>query len=261
MTEHFDKIIIGTGQAGPALAVRLAASGRRTAILERKRFGGSCVNVGCIPTKTLVASARAAYVARNAAELRVNAECLRVSKRNDGVAVHLSCEDEPREIVGSHLLLAVGRVPNTDDLGLERAGVATDARGFIVVDDQLATNVPGVWALGDVNGHGAFTHTAYNDYEIVAANLLDGDPRRVSDRFPVYALFTDPPLARAGMTEQEARASGRPILVGRMAMRVGRARERRDARIHAGPGRRRDQTNSRCLAARHRGRQGHPLRH
>jgi pyruvate/2-oxoglutarate dehydrogenase complex dihydrolipoamide dehydrogenase (E3) component len=141
--------------------------------------------------------------------------------------MHVSCEEAPREIAGSHLLVAVGRVPNTDDLGLDQAGVATDARGFIKVDDQLATNVPGIWALGDANGRGAFTHTSYNDYEIVAANLLDRDPRRVSDRFPVYALFTDPPLARAGMTEAEARTSGRPVLVGRRPMaRVGRARER-----------------------------------
>ena len=118
-------------------------------------------------------------------------------------------------------------MPNTGDLGLDSAGVATNARGFIEVDDTLATNVPGIWALGDVNGRGAFTHTSYNDYEIVAANLLDDDPRRMSDRFPVYALFTDPPLARAGMTEYEARATGRPVLVGRRAMaRVGRARER-----------------------------------
>jgi pyruvate/2-oxoglutarate dehydrogenase complex dihydrolipoamide dehydrogenase (E3) component len=386
MTEHFDAIVIGTGQAGPALAVRLAASGRKTAILERKRFGGTCVNNGCIPTKTLIASARAAYVARRAAdfgvtiggtvtvdmprvkarkdevvaqstgnvehwlrgttnlsvitghgrfesahdvrvgdrllsapqifintggrptvpsidgleevdyltsttmmdidflpehliviggsyiglefaqmyrrfgsrvtviemaerliaredeeislavqsileaegiEIRLKAQCLGVSQRDSGIAAHVSCEEEPREIVGSHLLLAVGRVPNTDDLGLDRAGVSIDARGFIPVDDQLLTNVPGIFALGDVNGQGAFTHTSYNDFEIVAANLLDGDSRRVSDRFPVYALFTDPPLARAGMTQREARASGRPVLVGRRAMaRVGRARER-----------------------------------
>jgi len=386
MTEYFDAIVIGTGQAGPALAVRLAGSGHKTAIIERKRFGGTCVNVGCIPTKTLIASARAAWVARNAAAygvaidgtvriemskvkarkdqvvaqstngveswlrgtpnvtvieghasfessrvvrvgdrqltaprifintggrptvpaieglaeidyltsssmmevdflpehliviggsyiglefaqmyrrfgsrvtvvemtprliaredeevshavkqilegegigVRLNAQCLAVEKRAEGVAVHVSCEEEPRTIVGSHLLLAVGRVPNTDDLGLDRAGVATDARGFIIVDDHLATNVSGIWALGDVNGRGAFTHTSFNDYEIVAANLLDDDTRRVSDRFAVYALFTDPPLARAGMTEREARASGRPVLVGRRAMaRVGRARER-----------------------------------
>jgi pyruvate/2-oxoglutarate dehydrogenase complex dihydrolipoamide dehydrogenase (E3) component len=159
--------------------------------------------------------------------VRLNAQCLDVEKHDGGVAVRVSCEEEPRTIVGSHLLLAVGRVPNTDDLGLDRAGIAMDARGFIVVDDELATNVAGIWALGDVNGRGAFTHTSFNDYEIVAANLLDNEARRVSDRFPVYALFTDPPLARAGMTEREARASGRPVLVGRRAMaRVGRARER-----------------------------------
>ena len=386
MTERFDAIVIGTGQAGPSLAVRLAGKGRKTAIIERKRFGGTCVNVGCIPTKTLVANARAAHVVRTAADfgvtidgtfrvdmpkvkarkdaivaestgniekwlrgtpnvtviegharftgphlvrvgdrqleapeifintggrptipkieglagidyltstgimdvdflpehlivlggsyiglefaqmyrrfggrvtvvemaprlvaredpevslalqaileregitVRLNAECVRLEKRDGGVAMHVSCEQEPRDIVGSHLLVAVGRVPNTDDLGLDQAGVATDARGFIQVDDQLATNVPGIWALGDANGRGAFTHTSYNDYEIAAANLLDHDPRRVSDRFPVYALFTDPPLARAGMTETEARASGRPVLVGRRPMaRVGRARER-----------------------------------
>jgi pyruvate/2-oxoglutarate dehydrogenase complex dihydrolipoamide dehydrogenase (E3) component len=386
MAEAFDAIVIGTGQAGPALAVRLAAAGRRTVIVERKRFGGTCVNVGCIPTKTLVANARAAHVARQAAafgvvvdgpiridmarvkarkdavvaeatrnveqwlkgtdnvtvlegharftsphtvrvgdrdlaapqifvntggravvpaidgladvpyltstgildidtlpdhlivvggsyiglefaqmyrrfgsqvtvvemaprliaredeevsiavqallehegvEVRTGAQCLRVARHPQGVAVQVDCAREPRDIAGSHLLLATGRVPNTDDLGLEDAGVATDARGYILVDDTLATSVPGIWALGDVNGKGGFTHTAYNDYEIVAANVLDGDQRRVSDRFPVYALFTDPPLARAGMSEHEARASGRPVLVGRRDMtRVGRARER-----------------------------------
>jgi pyruvate/2-oxoglutarate dehydrogenase complex dihydrolipoamide dehydrogenase (E3) component len=159
--------------------------------------------------------------------VRVAAECLAVDRRGAGVAVHVSCEREPRVIVGTHLLLAVGRVPNTHDLGLDRAGVIADANGYIVVDDTLATSVPGIYALGDVNGRGAFTHTAFNDYEIVAANLLDGDRRRVSDRLPVYALFTDPPLARAGMTKREAKATGRPMLVGRRAMaRVGRARER-----------------------------------
>ena len=386
MAEGFDAIVIGTGQAGPALAERLAAAGRRTAIVERKRFGGTCVNVGCIPTKTLVANARAAHVARQAAtfgvivdgpiridmarvkarkdavvaestrnieqwlrgtanltvlqgharftsphtvrvgdrdlvapqifvntggraalpaidgladvpyltstgildldtlpehlvvvggsyiglefaqmyrrfgsrvtvvemaprliarededvslavqallehegiDVRTGAQCLRVARDPQGIAVEVDCAREPRKIVGTHLLLATGRVPNTDDLGLERAGVVIDARGYIVVDDALATSVPGIWALGDVNGRGGFTHTAYNDYEIVAANVLDGDRRRVSDRFPVYALFTDPPLARAGMGAHEARASGRPVLVGRRDMtRVGRARER-----------------------------------
>ena len=386
MIEHYDAIVIGTGQAGPPLAVRLAGAGRKTAIIERKHFGGTCVNNGCIPTKTLIASARAAWMARNAdrygvalsgpvqvempkvrarkdevvrqstngieswlrgapnitvldgqarfesAEVvcvgerrlsapqifintggrpavpalagladvdyltstsvmdidflpqhliviggsyiglefaqmyrrfgsrvtviemtprlvaredeavsqgvreilegegigvRINAQCISVQKRPEGVAIEVSCDKEPRTIIGSHLLLAVGRVPNTDDLGLDRAGVVTDARGFIVVNDQLATSVPGIYALGDVNGQGAFTHTSYNDHEIVASNLLDKGTRRVSDRFPVYALFTDPPLARAGMTEREARASGRRVLVGHRPMtRVGRARER-----------------------------------
>ena len=386
MTRAFDAIVIGTGQAGPALAVRLAGAGRRTAIVERNRFGGTCVNNGCIPTKTLIASARAAHVARCAGAfgvaidgavrvemprvkarkdaivaestgnvekwlrgtanleviqgharfegphavrvgerlltapqifintggrpavppiagladvdyltstgmmdvdvlprhlivvggsyiglefaqmyrrfgsdvtviemasrliaredeevsravqeileaegiaIRLNAQCLRATQTAAGIAVGVSCDKEPRVIVGTHLLIATGRVPNTHDLGLDRAGIATDAKGYIQVDDTLATSVPGVFALGDVNGHGAFTHTAFNDYEIVAANLLDHDRRRLSDRFPVYALFTDPPLARAGLTEREARASGRPVLVGRREMaRVGRARER-----------------------------------
>ena len=386
MIESFDAIVIGTGQAGPALAVRLAQAGRKTVIVERNRFGGTCVNTGCIPTKTLIASARAAYVARRAADfgvdidgsirvdmkrvkirkddvvaqstggvekwlrgtpnvavieghakfenprvvrvaerqltapqifintggrparppiggldrvryltsssmmdvdflpehlivvggsyiglefaqmyrrfgsrvtvvemaprliaredehvskaiqdvvenegitVRIGAKCLSVEPRGDGIAINVSCEQEPREIVGSHLLLAVGRAPNSDDLGLDRAGVATNDKGFINVDDHLATNVPGIFALGDVNGRGAFTHTSYNDYEIVADNLLDGGTRKVSDRFPVYALFTDPPLARAGMTQREARESGRRVLIGRRPMaRVGRARER-----------------------------------
>jgi len=386
MSERYDSIVIGTGQAGPSLAVRLAAAGRKTAIIERKRIGGTCVNNGCIPTKTLIASARAAYVARHGGDFgvaikgaievdmarvkarkdevvcqsvdgvtrwlettsgvslirgharfesahsvsvgdrlleageifvnvggranvpempgigeiphldnstimgvdflpghlvivggsyiglefaqmyrrfgsrvtviemaprliaredeevsaaikeileaegiafRLNAKCIAIARRGDGVAVQMSCDDEPREIVGSHLLLAVGRVPNTADLGLDKAGVATDARGYIVVDDELRTNVTGIWALGDANGRGAFTHTSYNDYEIVAANLLDGEKRRVSDRIPTYALFIDPPLGRAGMTEREVRTSGRKALVATMPMTgVGRARER-----------------------------------
>ncbi len=125
------------------------------------------------------------------------------------------------------MLLAVGRRPNTDDLGLEKAGVATDARGYIVVDDQLRTSVPGIWALGDCNGKGAFTHTSYNDAEIVAANLLDNDPRRVSDRIPAYALYIDPPLGRAGLTEAEVRKSGRQALIGKRPMtKVARAVEK-----------------------------------
>jgi pyruvate/2-oxoglutarate dehydrogenase complex dihydrolipoamide dehydrogenase (E3) component len=382
----YDAIIIGTGQAGPPLARRLAAAGMTVAVIERGLFGGTCVNTGCIPTKTLVASAYAIHMARRAADfgvvvdgsvrtdmarvkarkdaisgqsragveeslttlknctvyrgharfgaphevqvgeasltaerifinvggralvpnlpgldqvpyltnssmmavdflprhlvivggsyvglefgqmyrrfgsavtivemaprivhredpdvstaiseildregigLRVNAECIRVAKSDEDVRVGLDCADGPPEIHGSHLLLAVGRRPNTDDLGLDRAGIAQDERGYIVVDDQLRTNVPGVWALGDCNGKGAFTHTAYNDFEIVAANLLDGDSRRVSDRITAYALYIDPPLGRAGLTEEQVRRTGKPALIGKRPMtRVARAVEK-----------------------------------
>ena len=167
----------------------------------------------------------------------------------------------PTSSIGSHLLAAVGRRPNTDDLGLERAGIATDARGFITVDDELRTNVPGVWALGDANGRGAFTHTSYNDYQIVAANLLDGGRRRVSDRITAYALFIDPPLGRVGMSEAEVRARGKPALVGMMPMtRVGRARERGETQgfmkvlVDA-----RERAHPRRGAALHRGRRDRPL--
>jgi len=382
-----DDIVIGAGQAGPSLAARLAEAGRRVVLVEREHLGGTCVNDGCIPTKTLIASARAAHVARRAADWGVRAgevsvdmravkarkdavvkesvdslgEWLRglktlrlvwgqarfvapdtvdaggerfkaqriflntggravvpdwpgvdtvkvltntsmmdldvlpdhllvvggsyiglefaqmvrrfgarvtvlehgerliaredpeVSKavqeivegegvevrcgvrdislapgpNGEGVVLSCTCAGDKRVLGGSHLLVAVGRRPNTDGLGLEHAGVKLDARGFIEVDDQLRTSVPGIWALGDVNGRGAFTHTSYNDHEIVAANLLDDDPRRVSDRIPCYALFTDPPLGRVGMTESEVRATGKPALVATMPMtRVGRARER-----------------------------------
>jgi pyruvate/2-oxoglutarate dehydrogenase complex dihydrolipoamide dehydrogenase (E3) component len=384
--QNFDSIVIGAGQAGPALAVRLAKSGRKTAIIERKLIGGTCVNVGCVPTKTLIASARAAHVTRRGSDfgvvisgeikmdmervkarkdevvrhsnegltdwlkgtpnlevieghacfesaqtvhvnqsilqakeffinvggrpsipeitgladvnyltsssildltvlpehliiiggsyiglefaqmyrrfgsrvsvvemgprligredeavsiaiqkilenegiaIHLNATCLKVAKHANGVLVTASCEPDKVELSGSHLLLAVGRQPNTHDLGLDLADVKTDDRGFIKVDDQLRTNVDGIWAMGDVNGRGAFTHTSWNDFEIVAANLLDKDPRRVSDRIPTHALFIDPPLARVGLSEREVLASGRPALVGRMQMsRVGRARER-----------------------------------
>ena len=159
--------------------------------------------------------------------VRTGAECIHLAPHERGVAVGVDCAEGEPFAAGSHVLLAVGRRPNTDDLGLERAGVVTDARGYIVVDDELATNVPGIWALGDCNGRGAFTHTSYNDFEIVAANLLDGERRRVSDRVPAYALYIDPPLGRVGMTEREARASGRPLLIGTRPMtRVGRAIEK-----------------------------------
>ena len=386
MSRHFDAIIIGTGQAGPALAARLAAAGMAVAIIERHKFGGTCVNTGCIPTKTLVASAYAAHVARRGAEygfdvtgdvrvdmkrvkarkddvsgrsnrgveewlrglnnctviqgharfqsshtvvvndevlqadklfinvggrssvpampgiqdvpfltnssmmdvdflpehlvivggsyiglefgqmyrrfgshvtivemgprligredediseavrdileaegiqIRLNATCISLAKRNNGVVVRMGCDEGPPEVVGTHVLLAVGRIPNTNDLGLDRAGVATDSRGYIVVDEQLQTNVPGIWALGDCNGRGAFTHTSYNDYEIVADNLLNGDHRRVSDRIQAYALYTDPPLGRCGMTDLEIRKSGRAALAAKLPMsRVGRAAEK-----------------------------------
>jgi pyruvate/2-oxoglutarate dehydrogenase complex dihydrolipoamide dehydrogenase (E3) component len=160
-------------------------------------------------------------------QIRLNAKCLSLAKRNSGVAVRIGCDEGPPEVVGSHILLAVGRTPNTNDLGLDQAGVATDQRGYIVVDDQLQTNVAGIWALGDCNGRGAFTHTSYNDYEIVADNLLNGDHRRVSDRIQAYALYTDPPLGRCGMTDVEIRKSRRPALAAKLAMsRVGRAVEK-----------------------------------
>jgi len=386
VTDRFDAIIIGAGQAGPPLAGRLTAAGQRVAIVERKLFGGTCVNTGCIPTKTLVASAYAAQLARRTAEYGiatgpVSVDMAKVKARKDNIMLddrkgvedwldgmdgctvyrgharfedphtlrvgehvlhadriflnvggravvpdipglsdvefltnvsileldtlpsHLvivggsyialefaqmyrrfgarvtvverglrlaSREDEDvsatiKEILeaegidivvgaddvriskrdsgsggfeltpcagaapiqGSHLLLAVGRRPNTDDLDLDAAGVQTDARGYIVVDNQLKTNVDHIWAMGDCNGKGAFTHTSYNDFEIVAANLLDDDPRRVSDRITTYALYIDPPLGRAGMTVDQVRASGRKALVGKWPMtRVGRAVEK-----------------------------------
>jgi pyruvate/2-oxoglutarate dehydrogenase complex dihydrolipoamide dehydrogenase (E3) component len=159
--------------------------------------------------------------------IRTQAKCLRVADRGKAVLLGLDCDEGPREVTGSHLLLAVGRRPNTDDLGLEQAGVKVDERGYIQVDDQLRTNVPGIWALGDCNGKGAFTHTAYNDFEIVAANLLDGDDRRISDRIPAYALYIDPPLGRAGMSEHEVRQRKKPALIATRAMtKVSRAVEK-----------------------------------
>jgi pyruvate/2-oxoglutarate dehydrogenase complex dihydrolipoamide dehydrogenase (E3) component len=388
MSERYDAIVIGAGQAGPALCARLDRAGLKTALVERKRLGGTCVNNGCIPTKTLVASARAAHVARRGAEfgfaagevrvdmgavkrrkdavvkqssdgvagwlagmknvtlvrgharftaprtlsvngatlsaervfintggralvpdipgvkdvpyltnstmmevdflpehlvivggsyiglefaqmyrrfgakvtvvermakllpredddvaaeiraileregieIRTGAECMALSRKGERVSVGLQCQGGAPLAEGSHVLLAVGRVPNTGDLGLEAAGIQTDARGYIKVDDQCRTSAEGVWALGDANGRGAFTHTSWNDYEIVAANLFDDDPRRISDRIPAYALFIDPPLGRAGMNEAEARqlmkGGGKRVLAAKMPMtRVGRARE------------------------------------
>jgi pyruvate/2-oxoglutarate dehydrogenase complex dihydrolipoamide dehydrogenase (E3) component len=159
--------------------------------------------------------------------VRLGAECMSVAKDARGIRVKVACAADNSEVIASHLLLAVGRRPNTDDLGLDRAGIDTDARGFIVVDEKLRTSAPGVWALGDCNGKGAFTHTSYNDFEIVAANVLDGGSRSVADRIPAYALYIDPPLGRAGLTEAEVRARGLPALIGRRAMtRVSRAVEK-----------------------------------
>ncbi len=385
MTTTYDAIIIGTGQAGPFLAQRLSTAGMKVAIIERKLFGGTCVNTGCIPTKTLVASAYAAHLVRRAGDfgvdsggvnvdmkrvkarkdavsgqsrigletwlkkmknctvyqgharfesprevsvgsdrltadrifinvggraavpqmagldqveyltnssmmdidflpghliivggsyiglefgqmyrrfgsevtiiemggrliqrededvssaikeilegesitVRLNANCIGFSKRGAAIVAHVDCAEGTPEVSGTHLLLAVGRRPNTDDLNLEKAGVLVDKRGYIAVDDQLRTSEPGIWALGDCNGKGAFTHTSFNDSEIVAANLLDNDPRRLSDRIPAYALYIDPPLGRAGLTEAEVRKTGRNALVGKRPMtKVKRAVEK-----------------------------------
>jgi pyruvate/2-oxoglutarate dehydrogenase complex dihydrolipoamide dehydrogenase (E3) component len=386
MARNFDAIIIGAGQAGPPLAGRLTAAGQTVAIVERHLFGGTCVNTGCKPTKTLVASAYAAHLARRGTDygvmidapvridmarvkaradkvimdsrngveswlrhmknctvfdgharfeaadlvrvgdelltapkifvnvggrpvvpdfpgvndvpyltnngmlkldrvpkhlvvvggsyiglefaqmyrrfgadvtvvekgshlvsredsdisemireileaegihIRTSAECITFRPHPDGVAVGVDCSEGAPEVIGSDVLLAVGRRPNTDDLDLDRAGVAMDERGYIKVDDSLATNVPGIYAMGDCNGRGAFTHTAYNDFEIIAANLLDGGMRRVSDRIPGYALFIDPPLGRVGMTVTQAKATGRKLLIGERPMKhVGRAVEK-----------------------------------
>jgi pyruvate/2-oxoglutarate dehydrogenase complex dihydrolipoamide dehydrogenase (E3) component len=384
VTERFDAIVIGAGQAGPALCARLDKEGLKTALIERKLLGGTCVNNGCIPTKTMVASAHAAHLARRggdygfgagavrvdmkavkrrkdqvvghssaglkkwiggmknvallrghakfvaprriavkgreleaerifinvgaraavpdmpgvkevpfltnssmmqvdfrpqhlvivggsyiglefaqmyrrfgsevtvverapkllpredddvAAEIRAiveregvkirtDAECMELKKKGKRIVVGLHCKGGKPIAEGSHVLLAVGRTANTADLGLREGGIEADERGYIKVNDECRTSAEGVWAMGECNGKGAFTHTSYNDYEIVAANLFDNDKRRISDRIQAYALFIDPPLGRAGMTEAEARKSGKRALVGKMAMtRVGRARE------------------------------------
>jgi pyruvate/2-oxoglutarate dehydrogenase complex dihydrolipoamide dehydrogenase (E3) component len=387
MKKDFDAIVIGSGQSGPFLAARMAADGQRVAIIERHRFGGTCVNTGCIPTKTLVACAYNAHMVRRAAdfgvqvagtarvdmkrvkarkdeiignsrsgleswlrnmpnctvyhgharfespkevrvgeelltapqifinaggraaipsmpgventpyltnstlldldilprhlivvgggyvglefgqifrrfgsdvtiiertshliahededvsaevqaileregiEVRLNATCIELTRHGDEeVGVRLDCTEGTPEVSGSHLLLAMGRTPNTDDLGLEQSGVGRDDRGYILVDNQLRTNVAGIWALGDCNGRGGFTHTSYNDFEIVAANLLDHEPRSVTDRITAYNLYIDPPLGRSGVTERDARGSGRRVLKGSRPMtRVGRAVEK-----------------------------------
>jgi pyruvate/2-oxoglutarate dehydrogenase complex dihydrolipoamide dehydrogenase (E3) component len=174
-----------------------------------------------------VSVAVAEILSREGVKTCVNTKIVRVGRQGNGVAVDIVRDGSTSKIVGSHLLLAIGRRPNTDDLGLQAAGIGTDERGYIEVDDQLRTSVPGVWALGDCNGRGAFTHTSYNDFELVAANILDNGHRRVSDRIPAYALYTDPPLGRVGMTEDEVRRTGRPAMIATIEMdRVGRAFEK-----------------------------------
>ena len=197
-----------------------------------RRFGSEVTVVEMAPRLIRredpdVSAAIREILEREGVGIRVDATCIRVRKSGDDIVVGVDCTAGAPEVHGSHLLVAVGRRPNTDDLGLDRAGIVQDEHGYIVVDDQLRTNVPGVWALGDCNGRGAFTHTAYNDFEIVAANLLDNDPRRLSDRIVAYALYIDPPLGRAGLTEDQVKQSGKPALIGTRPMtRVGRAVEK-----------------------------------
>ncbi len=174
-----------------------------------------------------ISAAAKSVLENEGVEIQLGAECLRAEKQGEAVVAKIDCDQRSREVKGSHILLAVGRRPNTDDLGLDKAGIDLDERGYIKVDEQLRTSVPSVWALGDCNGKGAFTHTSYNDFEIVAANLLDNGSRRVSDRIPAYALYIDPPLGRAGMTEAQVRATGRKALIATRPMtRVGRAVEK-----------------------------------
>lgn len=196
------------------------------------RFGSKVTVIEALPRLVArededISSAIAAILTAGGLDIRTGARALSVAARGNGVAVEIEAPAGRATIEGSHLLVAIGRRPNTDDLGLDRAGIVKDERGYITVDDQLRTNVNGVYALGDCNGRGAFTHTSYNDFEIVAANILDNDPRRIGDRIPTYALFIDPPLGRCGMTEAEARQSKRPVSMAKWSMeRVGRAFER-----------------------------------
>jgi pyruvate/2-oxoglutarate dehydrogenase complex dihydrolipoamide dehydrogenase (E3) component len=222
LPEHL--LVVGGGYIGLELAQAFRRFGARVTVVEKgpRLIGREDPDVSDAVREALEAEG---------VRVRTRAECIRFRPAGDGVAVGVDCTSGAPEEVASHVLLAMGRQPNTDDLGLDRAGVEMLPRGTIKVDDRLATNVPGIWALGECNGRGAFTHTAYNDYEIVAANLLEGGDRKVTDRLPAYALYTDPPLGRAGMTEAEARASGRRVLVGKRPMtRVSRAVEKGETR-------------------------------
>ena len=174
-----------------------------------------------------VSQAVAGFLKEEGIDVRVNSEVVGVEKQGNSIVAKVESSGRVSRIAGTHLLVATGRRPNTDDLGLDKAGIGTNARGHILVDDQLRTNISSVWAMGDCNGQGAFTHTSWNDFEIVAANLLDKDQRRVSDRIAAYALYTDPPLGRAGMTEAEVRKMGKSALISTMAMKdVMHAHER-----------------------------------
>lgn len=213
-------IIIGGSYIGLEFAQMYRRFGSRVTVVEKsgKLIGREDDDVSATVLEILQ---------NEGIEVRLNASCIGLVNRDGQVAVTASCEPGKEDIVGSHVLLAVRRKPNTDDLGLDAAGIETDGRGFITVDDALRTNVDGIWAIGDVNGKGAFTHTSYNDYEILAANMFDNDPRRISDRITAYGLFIDPPLGRVGMTEAQVRETGRKALIGKMMMtRVGRAKER-----------------------------------
>ena len=213
-------IVVGGSYIGLEFAQMFRRFGSEVTIVERMD------RLVAREDEEISASIRAVLEAEGVT-IRTQAECISLTMHDGEPAIGVECRDEPPEIIGSHILLAVGRVPNTDDLDLARGGIASDAQGYIPVDDRLQTEVPGIWALGDCNRRGAFTHTAYNDFEIVAANLLDGENRKVSDRVPCYALYVDPPLGRVGMTEAEARRTGRRLLVGRRPMtRVGRAVEK-----------------------------------
>jgi pyruvate/2-oxoglutarate dehydrogenase complex dihydrolipoamide dehydrogenase (E3) component len=213
-------VVVGGGAVGVEFAQIFRRFGSDVTLVEMK--------AGVMHREDAAASSLVAELLQSeGVRLRLNAECLSFSKDSDGVCVHVDCKEDDTEVHGSHVLLAMGRVPNTDDLGLDAAGVHVDSSGYITVDEQLRTNIPHIWALGDCNRRGAFTHTAYNDFEIVAANLLEGKNRRVSDRIPARATYTDPPLAQVGMTEEEARATGRDLLIATRPMRtVARAIEK-----------------------------------
>ena len=202
-----------------------------------RRFGSEVTVIELAPRLIArededVSEAVATILKREGIDVRVDAKCLSVARLGSDIAVEVG--EGSKGVIGSQLLFAVGRRPNTDDLGLDRAGIAVDVHDYIGVDDYLRTNVTGIWASGDCNGRGAFTHTSYNDFEIVAANLLDNDPRRVTDRITAYNLYIDPPLGRAGMTEAEVRVlrEARAYCKNAHGKSWPRLRKRRDSRLY-----------------------------